>query len=1267
MPHKKANLIDLMGTSVDKQVSSVFKRIGKAGEFEVMFFNIAPDSHMSMEKFLKMLEFLKARFRASKGKMQLNNYQLLDISYLPERKKEDDTLTSYRLSVSGIDSINRYMRMFHQRKNHVIFKGILAKLKEDTNLSLMKKVKVMDNIVDVSDLDIRFRLSDELDVTREELEMLENIAENTRNNISYRYKERISLVLESTSDYQIQIDLTTVKTHRDINSIERDIPRYELELEFVPKKKTAPEHLKRIYDETQILLKVLQQSNEVITRAETDAVMFTYKSRLGLEGSMHSLYGRHPHSLEIQHVTDSIPNKYTVTDKADGERYGLVVNDNHVYLISGTMDVKATGLDIGEKLGKKYNGTILDGELIFIPRKNRYLYMVFDCLFLGEDDERDTQSFLDRLDRVDEIVNDCFILKGQKGFKPKKYTGSFDDSKIKQFHEKQIIEMMKNLNHDIDVEQRYPLIRRKYFIPSLGGKPNEIFKYTQLLWTLYTNSNKVTCPYTLDGTVYHPLEQKYVTSVRESEKHDYKWKPEDKNSIDFYITFLRDDEGQTITTFDNSVSEEMEGRPYRACYLHVGRVNKSGEQPILFQKDSGKYIAYLFLDRGEVRDLDGRIIQDKTVVEFYYNNDLEINDKLRWVPIRTRYDKTETMLRHKRKFGNYVDVANRVWRSIANPILMKDFAILAKDDMYTVYQDKLRSKIDHSLILSEQKENMYYQEKKDLALPMRNFHNFIKSNMIYTYCSPNYNGNKKLSILDIACGKGGDLAKFHYARVSHYVGVDIDNAGLIAATDGALSRYRLFRKKYTNFPQMHFAHADAGSLFDYESQLKSIGSMSATNRKLLDQFFSKEKPQRFDAINMQFALHYLLRDQTTWDNFCTNIYRHLNIGGYALFTTFDAHKVMESLDGKDKFSTHYTDKKGVKRLMFELVKQFKSEPEDGTYGLGYAIDVHNGIYMQEGNYATEYLVDPDFLIKEFAERCGMVVVETDLFERLFCQHEHDFKNVVPKEENPKTRKFLTNAGAFYDLKDEINKASYQMTRLNRFYVFKRVADKNATVMGQVNNPFSEKKVNKSAPEKPTKKPVKKSAQKPAKKPTAKPAKKPSKSTKKTGKQKGGGDGTITAVDDQLRYRKNESGDKSLVGSVLSNLQTAGLVPASVTVKEFAHDVGVEIPEDDQMKMDDIKRLCSLEVNHTREDSDSVNVLKGINILVLKKDCDGEYGDGDITLYSKTKKGWSKRSNTMILTYSDEDGFQPVIRLEDDNEVAIFKNSHSVVKNLLKQV
>ena len=44
-------------------------------------------------------------------------------------------------------------------------------------------------------------------------------------------------------------------------------------------------------------------------------------------------------SLEIQHLVDYLPSKYSVTDKADGERNFLYITDGKVYLISNNLNI----------------------------------------------------------------------------------------------------------------------------------------------------------------------------------------------------------------------------------------------------------------------------------------------------------------------------------------------------------------------------------------------------------------------------------------------------------------------------------------------------------------------------------------------------------------------------------------------------------------------------------------------------------------------------------------------------------------------------------------------------------------------------------------------------------------------------------------------------------------------------------------------------------------------------------------------------------------
>ena len=139
---------------------------------------------------------------------------------------------------------------------------------------------------------------------------------------------------------------------------------------------------------------------------------------------------------------------------------------------------------------------------------------------------------------------------------------------------------------------------------------------------------------------------------------------------------------------------------------------------------------------------------------------------------------------------------------------------------------------------------------------MRNFHNWVKSILIYTHVNQMYErNNKQLSVFDIGCGRGLDLMKFYYGKADFYVGIDLDYNGLISPVDGALSRYNQLRKTHPNFPRMFLIHADFGVLLNYEDQVKGLGNMSDITKELMNKFFSKEDSQRtkFDRLNCQLT------------------------------------------------------------------------------------------------------------------------------------------------------------------------------------------------------------------------------------------------------------------------------------------------------------------------------------------------------------------------------------------------------------------------------
>lgn len=1246
---QKSRISGLLSEQIDditlKDVHKLYEKIKDGDEFEFMFFNYKRNNRMGLENFLRIIDYLK--FRNQRDKLELINLVTLDINYVKT------TGESYRITINGINDINKYIKMLHNRKNHVIFSVLVGLAEKDKNITLLKKTKDKENVIDIDDFDIRVRLATEENLNKNDTNQLKNLDETERNNITFRYKQRMSLMLINDTKTRLSIDLTNVKTSKNINRLEQYASVYELEIDLSTFKGPNPKkNLDIMLQEANSILQILQQSNYIMSNSLQDEILNFYRTLTGVEKeNLTTLAGRKPQSLEIQHVIDKLPNKYAVTDKADGERNFLIIYGNAVFLITDLLQVKNTGITLKENLSK-YNNTIIDGELIFHQSQNRYILMCFDCLFNGGKDVRQESRLMTRLQNIDEIIENCFVDKNQTGYKILPYTGEYNSNKIIEFHQKQITNYMNSLNNDIKINKQYPLIRRKYFIDVVGAQNNEIFKYAKLMWNKYVHDEHTKTPYILDGLIFHPLDQKYITSVKDSKFLDYKWKPNDKNSLDFYVLYERSrDTGKIVTLYDNSrdiedleENEQIRGKPYRILKLYVGKLIKGVEEPILFEpeKDSVKHLAYIYLKDGEVRDEQDNIIQDGTVVEFYYNTDSNVQDKYRWVPMRTRYDKTESVRRFGKKYGNYTDIANKVWRSIRNPFTMDDINILSNDNTYNKHLDILSGRIDHSIILSERNENIYYQIRTTLGKPMRNFHNWIKSILIYTYVNSMYEKNgKQLSALDIACGRGGDIMRFYYGKVNFYVGIDVDNNGLTSPQDGAISRYNQLRKTHPNFPQMFFIQADAGVLLNYEDQYKALGGISSKNADLMKRFFSSDDSKRtkFDRHSCQFAIHYFFENSIIFNNFAQNINDYMKDGGYLIVTTFDADRIIQLLDGKDQFTSYYTNTNGEQKVLFEIIKKYDNIKPGDDIGLGVAIDFHNALDFQEGVYVTEYLVQKQFIEKQFLEKCNMELVDTDLFENQYIMHKDFFLNAYKYEENEKTRKFLKDAAEYYTEKSEINTSSFQLTRLYRHYVFRKKDNLTKKNDNTKNNNIVQSK----------------------------------KTSKKNIKQKGGfiiNDvpfNDATDLFDPTKFIKREIigvDNYTFLSSVHDILATHQIIPRTVSFMELCNDIGLVPFIDNKLthkKVNKFNKNLVIKHDYTESDISSEIALNGVNILVIKKDC--QYSD--VEIYGCGNNSSFAKLAPAVLLFFDNDKYYPIYKIKNDNLIGMFDNTDSFIQNIIK--
>lgn len=752
---------------------------------------------------------------------------------------------------------------------------------------------------------------------------------------TYRLKKRYSVYFDGG---KYVVDFTIVKTGsgKVFSKTPFKPAEYEIEVEY----KGGPsspsigslldyveEVLKNVRDEVHVCKlsdrgSVVKEYLDIIA----EHVPFNINDALVKSNPRKVFIGPQPVTLESNSIADLASGEYSVTEKADGQRYLLYINGKGaVYLVNNRMEVKCTMwtcLDFSKSILDCECTTLVNGEIHIL---------VFDCYF-SKGKVVFTKGLLERLDEAAKVVAGC---SGNK-------------------------------------TSGYSIIRcKKFYSGDVFSGAKEILKKTEF-------------PYTTDGLIFTPLNM--PAPLGGTWLKVWKWKPPQDNTIDFLVMFQRHDNGSNVLSVDGQ----------KTLLLYVGSVSVGAKE--YFEKTARGYVAKLFTpsNAGDYttwkteadRCTNNEEIIHGSVVEFMF--DLEVK---KWIPLRVRHDKTAESQGGKNITANSMQNADAVWNTIVNPISEATI-------MGLVQVPAVKANVD----------DRYYardvERDQSLTLPMVTFHNFwVKNKSLIA----RFNG-KCSSLLDLACGKGGDLSKWIFGNFTTVLGVDIfvDN---INSVDGVYKRLGDWTTRMQPKSKYAFLPLDSSRFID-EDAISDIKDDYMRQLGRVIWGFDKQPPNnlkhlagmakdKFDVVSVQFALHYFFESEAKLTGFIKNVDAHLKNGGFFIGTCFDGSAIADMMAGSDI-------KKGTKngKLIWSIKKLYDKYDSNK---LGQQIEV----YVETINkHHVESLVNYNLLVARLAKynihpltqkECAEYGFSESMsrFGNLFNRMVDENKSIIEKRDDPK--------------------------------------------------------------------------------------------------------------------------------------------------------------------------------------------------------------------------------------------------------------------------
>ena len=968
-------------------------------------------------------------------------------SYIDRNTGQTRMSSNIRTEITGIDLIKQYCKTnilpeskdyFIQQKKHA---------SKDDNTSLFPE--------NIDAYNLRIAYSHENTIYKDSKMGLSIIDSWNDTKKAFRYINRTTFV---HPDFPFNIDCSIVKSSKKTKNnftfaytvqeanLFNNPETYEIEIE-VDNSKTEGYTTEKLENAimkcVKYILAGLQQTNYPVSYTELKDVGNSYLALIKNTSDYlkpNTFIGPNSFTLQKQNIvvttkTTNIPNindDYSVTDKADGLRKLLYIHkDGSIYLINTNMNIEFTGC---KSENNKYFNTIIDGEHIAHDKTGKFinLYACFDVYFINNKDVRANE----------------FIKKTQ-------------DPEDKKIYRLQLLNNTINELMLVGITGKSPPLKimAKRFYAS--NDSSSIFMACRQILDLAYNDG---FEYETDGLIFTPCKYgvgltKQNTQLRSSKtswEYSFKWKPSKYNTIDFYITTKKQENGEEVikTVFETGTNTTSSDNilQYKVIILRVGFDEKKdgyinpcldvindnipkisniddvdSYKPTPFYPtnpyDPNANICYIPLKKDNNGTLqmfteENEVFTDNTIVEFSY--DLSKEGGWRWIPLKVRWDKTAELKNGGRNYGNSYNVANSNWQTIHNPITEDMISTGGNIDSDTsdIYYTKM------------------YGQSNTKAL--RDFHNlYIKMMLIKGVSQSGF------TLIDLAVGKGGDFSKWIDANLSFIFGIDLSKDNIENRIDGACARYLNYKKKFKNVPDVLFVNGNSGLniksgeaiLSEKEKTItKAVFGMGERSERVLGKGVLKSYGRGkdgFDVCSCQFALHYFFENMVVLSNFIQNVADSTKIGGHFIGTCYDGLSIFNELKSSSLGQGTSLFKNEVK--IWEIIKKYEyAEFKDDESSLGYAIDV-----FQEtiGKSFIEYLVNFEFF-KNIMEKYGFVLISKEEANDMNLPNSNGlFSDLHSHMENQilSDRQLKKNIGESTKMSSEERKISFY----NRYFIFKK--------------------------------------------------------------------------------------------------------------------------------------------------------------------------------------------------------------------------------------